>query len=474
MTKPGHKICPYCQEEILATAVKCRFCQEWLIQQGRGSGGLEALLGDLTGITVGHYQVTGHIGDGGMGSVWKGKHTSLDREVAVKVLHSQMLSHAEIVRRFLTEARAVVRLGSPHLVEILDLGVLPDGRPYYVMEYFPGTTLDAWMQQHQPVPVRDLFSIAEQTMSALAVVHERQIIHRDLKPANLMVQERPDGTLLLKLLDFGVAKCLDEAMGDKNLTRTGMTVGTPVYMSPEQAGGERNIDARSDLYSAGVLLYHLATGAPPFLDENVLAIMEMHRSTRPKPPRTLREDLPPAFETWLMKLLSKRRENRFADAEDAKEELLLARAQDQYQPTEALVPRLAPTAKKQRRRYGLLAGVCTVLTALPIGLWLWLRAPTEVPTPETFAVLPLEPKAAPEEEAPPIAIEPTEEEAPVDAPVEPPAEVPPAPAPPDNAPPKPEATPKKHTHKPPKTEKITLPKGLPPANALPDPYKNKP
>lgn len=326
MARPGHKACPYCQEEILATAVKCRFCREWLLPSQKAP--LESFFGDLTGKHFGHYQILEQIGDGGMGSVWSARHMGLGRKVAVKILHGHLVSYRDVVKRFLAEARAVVRLGSPHLVEILDLGALPDGRPYFVMEYLEGVALDAWMRQNKPVPLDLLVQIGDQLLQGLQVVHEQGIIHRDLKPSNIMLLPRPDGApgVHLKLLDFGIAKYIEPEEGEDPLenaiTRTGMTVGTPVYMSPEQAGGLKTIDGRSDIYSVGVLLYQAATGTPPFVNDNILHIMEMHRWKQPPPPSTLRPDLPKGLEDWILRCLAKKRDHRFANAEEARKALL--------------------------------------------------------------------------------------------------------------------------------------------------------
>jgi serine/threonine protein kinase len=381
MPQPGHKACPYCQEEILVTAVKCRYCQEWLIAPSKEAP--EEVIGNLVGREIGSYKVVSSLGDGGMGSIWKAEHTSLGRIAAIKVLHSHLVSYKDVVRRFLAEARTVVGLGSPYLVEILDLGALPDGRPYFIMEYLDGTPLDQWMETRKPT-IAEVFAIAEQLLMALSVVHEKNIVHRDLKPSNVMIV-KSDGDVRVKLLDFGIAKFLhQEGTPELDIARTmtGMTVGTPVYMSPEQAGGVRDIDARSDIYAAGVLLYHVATGRPPFLSENLLHIMEMHRGAPVPPPRSIREDIPKPLEAWLLQCLIKHRERRFSSTQIALDALLRAKKQVRLsdvtpQSAEAL------TAKKLIHTKPLLALGAT----LGVSALLWLAWPGS-PEAEVVALAP--------------------------------------------------------------------------------------
>ncbi|PKV83986.1 protein kinase-like protein [Streptomyces sp. TLI_146] len=246
-----------------------------------------------TRLIHGRYRLLELIGRGGMGEVWAARDDSLGRRVAVKCLKPLGLQHdqasARVLReRFRREARVAAALQHRGVTVVHDFGEF-EGVLYLVMELLDGRNLSQLLQDGKghPLPVLDVVDIAEQLSSALAYTHQQGIVHRDLKPANIM--RLPDGTV--KILDFGIARLGADIGFTSRLTGTGIAMGTPHYMSPEQIGGAP-VDHRSDLYSLGCVLYELATGAPPFDLDDAWAILVGHRDTSPEPPRAGRPELP--------------------------------------------------------------------------------------------------------------------------------------------------------------------------------------
>jgi serine/threonine-protein kinase len=227
---------------------------------------------DLIGATIdAKYKVLGALGEGGMGTVFEAEHMSIGRLVAIKVLHPNQAGKATAVRRFHQEARAAAAIGHPNICEVYDIGTLGDGSPYLVMEKLVGETLADRIANERGLPLADVIDILLQVLSALVVAHEKRIVHRDIKPENVFLSTRVGCAPLVKLLDFGVSKMIpvpgdEQRAGEENvdLTRIGMVMGTPHYMSPEQARGERDLDGRVDLYACGVMLYEALTGRRPF------------------------------------------------------------------------------------------------------------------------------------------------------------------------------------------------------------------
>ncbi|MBD0745022.1 serine/threonine-protein kinase [Streptomyces sp. CBMA152] len=270
-----------------------------------------------TRLIHGRYRLLELIGRGGMGEVWAARDESLGRRVAVKCLkplgpqHEQ--SFARVLReRFRREARVAAALQHRGVTVVHDFGEY-DGGLYLVMELLDGRNLSQLLEDNKghPLPVADVVDIAEQLASALAYTHEQGIVHRDLKPANVM--RLGDGTV--KILDFGIARLGADIGFTSRLTGTGIAMGTPHYMSPEQIGGAP-VDHRSDLYSLGCVLYELATGAPPFDLDDAWAILVGHRDTPPEPPRGRRAELPEYFERIVLDLLAKEPGQRPADARE--------------------------------------------------------------------------------------------------------------------------------------------------------------
>ncbi|WP_208929064.1 serine/threonine-protein kinase, partial [Streptomyces rapamycinicus] len=263
----------------------------------------------------GRYRLLDRIGRGGMGEVWRARDESLGRRVAVKCLKPLGSRHdpsfTGVVReRFRREARVAAALQHRGVTVVHDFGE-HEGVLYLVMELLEGRDLGRLLgdDARRPLPVPEVLDIAEQVAEALAYTHDQGVVHRDLKPANIM--RLTDGTV--KLCDFGIARLGDDVGFTSRLTGTGIAMGTPHYMSPEQiAGGP--VDHRSDLYSLGCVLYELATGAPPFALDDAWAILVGHRHTPPAPPRRHRPELPEPFERAVLDLLAKTPEDRPRDA----------------------------------------------------------------------------------------------------------------------------------------------------------------
>src|SRR6476659_6131112 len=224
-------------------------------------------------IIEGKYRIVRLIGEGGMGAVYEGENVRIRRRVAIKVLHAATASNAEAVQRFEREAQAAGRIGSDHILEVLDLGALPNGDRFMVMEYLDGETLAERITRHERLTPRQIAPIARQFLAALASAHAAGVIHRDLKPENIFILRSKAGRSdFVKLIDFGVSKFAQSPDGHRT-TRAGSLLGTPCYMSPEQARGRGEADIRSDIYACGVILFEAVTGKLPFTGETFNDLM---------------------------------------------------------------------------------------------------------------------------------------------------------------------------------------------------------
>jgi serine/threonine protein kinase/Tfp pilus assembly protein PilF len=284
-------------------------------------------MADLTGQRLGKYEIKERLGRGGMAEVYKAYHPGLDRLVAVKVLHPHLAETADFLGRFRREAQAVARLRHPHIVQVHDFDV--EGEQHYmVMEYLEGvslkTHLDDLFTRGERMPVDEVLSLFRALLDAVGYAHAQGMIHRDLKPANIMLEVKDEGgrrkdenssflphpsSLRVVLTDFGIAKIL----GGSTFTVSGLTIGTPTYMSPEQCSGEPG-DARSDLYSLGVVLYECLTGQVPFQGETTVAVLLKHLNEPIPPLRETRPELPASLERVVEKALAKKPEDRFQSA----------------------------------------------------------------------------------------------------------------------------------------------------------------
>ena len=262
--------------------------------------------GDLSGQRLGGYRLVRRLGSGAMADVYLAEQESLGRQVAVKVLRPETLRHPSAVQRFSQEARAAAALVHGNIVQIHEVACI-DGIYFLAEEYVAGPTLKAWLASRGPLDARQSLAVLAHVGSALARSAEQGVVHRDIKPENLLVT--PSGEV--KVADFGLARVLATADG-LDLTQDGMTLGTPLYMSPEQAEGKA-VDSRSDLYSLGATVYHLLAGRPPFLGATSLAVALAHIKELPVPIAQVRPDVPVGLSDIIDRLLCKRPADRFAD-----------------------------------------------------------------------------------------------------------------------------------------------------------------
>ncbi len=271
----------------------------------------------MLGTTVGgRFQIVSRIGAGGMGAVYRAKQKGIDRDVAVKVLLQELTSNETLTRRFTIEALAVSRLKHPHTIQIFDFGRTDAGNLYIAMELLEGDTLYAEHARHKRLPVRRALRIISQVAGSLSEAHGKEIVHRDLKPENIFLTRVGDNADFVKVLDFGVAK-LRDGVGDGKgtLTQAGSIFGTPRYMSPEQASA-RPVDARSDIYALGVILYELIVGHPPFQSDTPLTLLLAHVNDRPRAPSAAAPDIaiPLEAEDLILRLLEKSPDDRVQTA----------------------------------------------------------------------------------------------------------------------------------------------------------------
>ncbi|HEX8819711.1 MAG TPA: protein kinase, partial [Archangium sp.] len=270
----------------------------------------------LVGQRLGTFQVVRQLGRGGMGCVYLAEHGLIQKRVAVKVLHAHLAQDSKLVARFLAEARGASRIQHENVVTVFDLDT-HEGRPYLVMEYLEGTSLATFARERlDPERVVELLA---QVCDALGAAHAQGVIHRDLKPANVFVLPREDGGHRVKLLDFGIAKHLYAA--DETPTQAGVLMGTPEFMAPEQCAGDV-VDARTDLYSAGVLGHLLLTGQNPFSGRSTAEVLVAHLQRTPRPAHELAPGVPPALSRVLLRAMARHPEDRYASAAELKAALL--------------------------------------------------------------------------------------------------------------------------------------------------------
>ncbi len=258
---------------------------------------------------LGQYRLKKLLGSGGMGEVYLAEHQMMKRPCAVKVIRPEKAGDPQVLARFEREVRATAKLSHWNSIDIYDYGRTPDGTFYYVMEFLPGHNLGELVERQGALPAGRIVYLMRQVCDALNEAHGQGLVHRDLKPANIYCAYRGGQFDVAKVLDFGLAKPLSDAT-DSGLTQEGAITGSPLFMSPEQASSEL-VDARSDVYSLGAVLYFIATGRAPFSYENPLKVMIAHASEDPEPPRLLNADIPMELEEIILRSLEKRPEDRY-------------------------------------------------------------------------------------------------------------------------------------------------------------------
>jgi serine/threonine-protein kinase len=274
----------------------------------------------VIGTVLGKYRVEAELSRGGMGAIYRARHEVIDRPVAVKLLKPELTEDPELVNRFINEAKAASAIRHPGIIDVLDFGYTDDGQAYLVMELLEGESLAQRVARKRRLDPSEAVKITRGIASALSAAHAKGIIHRDLKPDNVFIISDPDIGERPKVLDFGVAKLLDIAARTQH-TQTGVLMGTPLYMAPEQARSAASIDERADLYSLGCILYELLVGEPPFPGQGAGEIIAAQMFTPPESPRARVESVSPELERVVLRLLEKEPTDRYATAAELAEVL---------------------------------------------------------------------------------------------------------------------------------------------------------
>lgn len=278
------------------------------VTAGSSESDPELAAGTLLG---GRYRIELRVGRGGMGVVYRATQLALDRQVAVKVLHRDLVRHGGKVQQLRSEALAASRLRHPNIVTVYDFESTPEGQVYLVMEYLPGPPLDIWLEARPWAPPSTAVAVLKPVCSAVDALHRAGIVHRDIKPSNIVLPPDEDTSDVIKIVDFGIARLAEEEGAREASGRH--FVGTPEYLAPEIIDGRR-ADGRSDVYSLGVTAYEIVTGAPPFTGDTASAVLMAHITRDPRPPSELVPDLPPAVDEAILCALAKDPEQRYPSA----------------------------------------------------------------------------------------------------------------------------------------------------------------
>ena len=353
----------------------------WRRDPGPGS---DTLVGQTL---LDRYRITAQIGKGGMGAVYEAQHMLIGKRVAIKVLLDHYAHTGPVVARLEQEAKLASSIGHEHIVDITDFGETPDGRTFVVMEYLEGESLGACLRRDGQLDEERAVRIAQQTASALSAAHAKGILHRDIKPENIFLLRRKEADFV-KVVDFGISKSLHTGEGEGStprLTQTGMVLGTPLYMSPEQARGEEDLDQRIDVYALGVILYEMVTNVVPFQGNNSLSIIARVINEEPPPPRALRPGLSPELEAVILHAMAKDRDQRYPTC-DALAADLAALLQDVSTTGTRLRLNAPLPARRRRKRPPLPVRIMfLLLTASAAGLAGWAilgdREPPQAPVP---------------------------------------------------------------------------------------------
>ena len=304
------KTCPVCGKEYPDTSKFCPVDGSTL----RAASPTADLVGQ---VVADRYAITKKLGEGGMGAVYLGEHVKMGRKSAIKVMNPSMASDPDAISRFNREASNASRISHPNVCQIYDFGETPDGIIYLAMEYIQGAPLTDLIEKEGALPPQRAVRILRQTADALAAAHDLAIVHRDLKPDNIMIVPGRDGADVVKVVDFGIAKAVAGDEAGQKVTKTGLVVGTPEYMSPEQLSGDK-LDGRSDIYSLGLVFYRMLTGVLPFQADSAQETMIKRLTDEPMPLASARPDIafPPKLQPVLDKALARAPAERYAVATD--------------------------------------------------------------------------------------------------------------------------------------------------------------